>query len=269
MLDCVFKGYPYDKYLWLYYPTFSKGEKLTELLYMKDIKGCYLKEFDAEVLRSDENTNSVELSKTAFYPLGGGQPSDRGTIVWDGGCSIVKEIKKKDGIVHFLDGPIPPVGKKVHCKIDWDLRYGHMKMHTAQHLLSAVIWNKYGASTVGNQIHKDRSHIDFCPASFSMEDLKSVEQEVNDLIGEAHSVKVEEYPRKLVEEKVEKGKVDLSRLPASISSLRVILIGDNGRIDICPCAGTHVANISELGRMKIIKRKSKGSGKIRIEYELA
>jgi len=241
---------------------------LTEVLYMKDIKGCYLREFDAMVVRSDEDNSSVELSKTAFYPLGGGQPSDKGFIEWENERSAVREVIKRKGILHFLDGPIPPAGKKVHCSIDWNLRYGHMKMHTAQHLLSAVIWNRYGASTVGNQIHKDRSHIDFHPASFSMEDLKSVEKEVNDLIGEAHSVKVEEYPRELVEKKVEKGKVDLSRLPASICTLRVILIGDNGKIDICPCAGTHVANISELGRMNIVKRKSKGSGKIRIEYEL-
>jgi misacylated tRNA(Ala) deacylase len=241
---------------------------MTEILYMNTIEDCYLRQFEAEVKRVNDDDNWIELDRTAFYPLGGGQPTDKGVLEWDGGSTDVKQVLKKNIIKHYLDGEIPEVGTMVRGTIDWDRRYSHMKMHTSQHLLSAVIWDKFKASTVGNQIHSDRSHIDFHPASFTMEELKGVESEVNKLMEEGHDVYLEEVPREVIEANVESERVDLSRLPPSIKKLRTIFIGNNGKIDICPCAGTHVKSLSEIGEMKIIRRKSKGSGKIRVEYEL-
>ncbi len=242
---------------------------MTEVLYMNAIEDCYMRQFEAEVKRVNEEEGWIELDRTAFYPLGGGQPTDMGVIEWDEGKADVKQVLKKGIIKHYLEGSIPEAGTRVKGTIDWDRRYSHMKMHTSQHLLSAVIWKKFRASTVGNQIHSDRSHIDFHPASFTMGELKDVETEVNRLIEEGHEVSLKEVPRETVEEKVENERVDLSRLPSSVKKLRTIFIGREGEIDICPCAGTHVKSLSEIGEMKIIKRKSKGSGKIRVEYELS
>lgn len=245
-----------------------KGGNMTDIIYMKSIESCYEREFTSKVVRVNEEEEWIELERTLFYPEGGGQPSDFGSIKWEGGSSLVVHVKKKNRIMHFIEGDLPAVGDVIKGTLDWERRYSHMKMHTAQHLLSSVIWERYRASTVGNQIHSDRSHIDFHPASFSMEELKDVESAVNLLIEEGREVTLEDVPRKIIEEKIEKERVDLSRLPFSIKELRTVYIGDNGSVDMCPCAGTHVKNISELEKMTIIKRKSKGSGKIRIEYEL-
>ncbi len=241
---------------------------MTDILFMKTIDDCYLREFEATVLESDHSLTMVQLDKTAFYPEGGGQPSDTGRLEWEEGTAIVSHVEKKKHIFHHLKGDIPEPGTRVKGTIDWERRYSHMKMHTSQHLLSSVIWNRFHAATVGNQIHSDRSHIDFHPASFSIEELKDVEREVNAIIAADNKVSLMEVERSIIEEKVENERVDLSRLPSSVKNLRTIFIGNEGSIDICPCAGTHVRSLGEIGKMNIIKRKSKGSGRIRVEYEL-
>ena len=117
---------------------------MTELLYMDNIEGNYIKEFDATIVKTKKDY--VCLDRTAFYPLGGGQPSDVGVLQWDDNTVNVKEvIKKGDTIKHILDGEKPPVGTKVHCIIDWDTRHAHMKMHTAQHIISGIVFDDYNA----------------------------------------------------------------------------------------------------------------------------
>jgi misacylated tRNA(Ala) deacylase len=236
---------------------------------MDSIGDCYIKDFEAKVLKVGENgEKTIILDRTSFYPLGGGQPNDVGTLRWKGGHCKVKGVVKKNKVKHIIEGELPTVGQDVIGELDWDLRYAHMRMHTAQHLLSAVIWERYKASTVGNQIHADYSHIDFHPANFTMEELKEVEQEVNELISREIDVEVTELPRSEIEDRVSNDRVDLSRLPTFIKELRTVYIGENGTIDLCPCAGTHVRNLRELKGIEIIKRKSKGSGKVRVQYRL-
>jgi len=107
---------------------------MTKVLYMENIEGNYIKEFDAVVTKSMDDF--VSLDQTAFYPLGGGQPSDLGILKWSGKDSRIKEvIKKGDGIKHILEDEKPPIGTKVHGVLDWNRRYDHMKMHTAQHII--------------------------------------------------------------------------------------------------------------------------------------
>ncbi|MBN1389166.1 MAG: alanyl-tRNA editing protein [Candidatus Thermoplasmatota archaeon] len=243
---------------------------MTELLYMGSMNDCYIRDFDAMVVSvEDAEEKVIILDRTAFYPLGGGQPNDRGTMRWIGGsCSVVNVIKK-NRIRHVVEGNLPEVGTPVIGELDWELRYAHMRMHTAQHLLSSVMWKRYNAPTVGNQIHADRSHIDFGTDDIDMDELKNVEREVNELISRSEEVRVRTLPREEIERKVETERVDLSRLPAFVKDLRTVFIGEEGEIDICPCAGTHVRNISELGSMEILKRRSKGAGKLRVEYRLS
>jgi len=242
---------------------------MTDLLYMNSVQDCYMKDFEAKVLSViDDEEKIVILDRTAFYPLGGGQPNDTGTLRWKGGSCRVVDVRKKNKVLHVIEGDLPKVGQDVVGDIGWSLRYEHMRMHTAQHLVSAIIWRRYKAATVGNQIHADYSHIDFEPADFSFEELKIVEKEINELISNGARVFIENISRKTIEEKLEKERVDLSRLPVFIQDLRTVFIEGKEMYDMCPCAGTHVKDISELKGIEIIKRKSKGSGKIRVQYRL-
>jgi misacylated tRNA(Ala) deacylase len=238
-------------------------------IYMEGIESCYIREYETKVKEVDENDRiSVILYETPFYPTGGGQPNDTGRLYWKGGEARIVDVVKKNKIIHFIEGDVPRVGTKVIAELDWERRYSHMKMHTAQHLISSVMWDLYQAVTVGNQIYDDRSHIDFYPADFPAEEVPKIEEKVNELITGAIPVNIVFKERKLIESTIEKERMDLSRLPSSVKELRIVNIGENGSIDICPCAGTHVKNLSELGRMRIIKRKSKGAGKIRLTYVL-
>ena len=240
---------------------------MEDILYMDDIPSCYIRDFEAVVKRVDHEEGYIVLDRTAFYPLGGGQPNDTGKISWDGGNANVIDVRKKNRIFHYITGDIPEVETRVDCSIDWDKRFAHMRMHTAQHLLSAIIWNRYRAVTVGNQIHADYSHIDFRPLDIGQEDIVSIENEVNEIIGSGLSVTVQNYSKELILNSIGEERMDLSRLPSSVKELRTVLI-DGGKMDLCPCAGTHVGDLSQLGRLNIIKRRSKGAKKIRIQYEL-
>ena len=132
---------------------------MTIQLHMDSHDGTYTKKFTAKVEASFPGI--VELDKTAFYPLGGGQPADNGKIVWDGGEAVVNDVRKKNRIRHFIDGDLPEVGTIVEGEIDWERRYSHMRMHTSQHLVSAVVNEIHGSDTVGNQIGGEKSRIDF------------------------------------------------------------------------------------------------------------
>jgi len=239
---------------------------MTELLYMADNE--YQKEFDSEVSKVDEEKAYICLEETLFYRQGGGQPADKGEISWNGETADVVDVQKENGeIRHYLEDfdSLPGVGEKVHGEIDWERRYKHMRMHTAQHLLSWIVLNRYDAATVGNQMHEDYSRIDFQPITFSQENLQKIENQANALIEKALEVEKKYMDRELVEEKVEEGRTNLDIIPKGVDPLRMIIIGGQ---DLCPCGGTHVDNIDEIGKIKITGRETKGSDKDRIKFEL-
>jgi misacylated tRNA(Ala) deacylase len=229
---------------------------------MNNIEGNYIKEFDANVKKNKKDY--ICLDETAFYPLGGGQPSDTGIIKWNNKESKVKEvIKKGDSIKHIIDGEKPPVGTKIHAKIDWDKRYSHMKMHTAQHIISGIIFDDYNARTVGNQIHADHSRVDFHPAKFSDEDIKIIEKKFNKIIKQNLEVKIYEEEREILEKRVDQQRAHLDLLPKFVTKLRIVEIEG---FDICPCAGTHVKNTGEIPEINKIKKETKGKDKTRLIY---
>jgi misacylated tRNA(Ala) deacylase len=234
---------------------------MTKLLYMNDIEGNYIKEFDAKVIKKKDNY--VVLDQSAFYPLGGGQPSDTGIIKWVGGEARVAEVQKKGIIRHIVKGDVPE--GEVHAVLDWDKRFAHMKMHTAQHVISGVVYDMLNARTVGNQIHADHSRVDFYPVNFTDEDLKKIEDNVNEVISRGSPVKIYEEERESLEKRTDPLRSNLDLIPTSIKNLRIVEIEG---FDVCPCAGTHVKSTSELGRMKIIKKENKGKDKERIVYTL-
>lgn len=238
----------------------------------------YVRAFDATVQKVLDDW--ALLDRTAFYAEGGGQPSDVGMLTWDGGEARVKHVSKKGAVKHTLEGDMPPAGARVHGEVDWDLRYRHMRMHTSQHLLSGVVWKLRGGRTAGNQIHADRSRVDFEPAKFDASDLRDVENEVNRLLAADLPVLVYEQDRSVLEQRLaETGGADRSLLglvPQSVRRLRIVEIASPdaelapfGRtVDVCPCAGTHVARTGEIGRMEILGRETKGANRERIEYLL-
>ncbi len=236
---------------------------MTELLYMDDMESNYIAEFEAEVERTGEDF--VVLDRTAFYPEGGGQPSDTGSLRWGDKVSEVVKVEKKGDVLHRIEGEVPPQGILVEGEIDWDKRYEHMKLHTAQHLFSAAVYDIYQASTVGNQIYTDYSRVDFEPLDISKKELEHIEDTVNRKIEEAVPVSIYEEKREVLEEKIEGDRVNLDLLPGSIKTLRVV---DIDGYDVCPCAGNHVKNTEEIEGVKITDLENKGKNRQRIYYEL-
>ncbi len=259
---------------------------MTDLLWMPASDGAagakgnpnYVRSFDATVQKTLDDW--ILLDRTAFYAEGGGQPSDIGLLTWDGGEARVKHVSKKGAVKHVVDGPLPPAGARVHGEIDWALRHQHMRMHTSQHILSGLIWKLLGGRTAGNQLHADRSRIDFEPAKFSDADLRDIEAEVNRILALDLPVRVYEEDRSVLEQRIRASGGSernlLNLVPQSVKRLRIVEVYDPeeqlpkfGRtIDVCPCAGTHVARTAEIGTFEIVARETKGANKDRIEYVL-
>ena len=235
---------------------------------MNSHDGTYTKEFEAKVEATFPGI--IELEKTAFYPLGGGQPADIGTISWSEGEANVTDVRKKNRIRHIVEGNLPEVGDLVNGNIDWSRRYSHMRMHTSQHLVSAVVNEVYGSDTVGNQIGQEKSRIDFKPLKINQSELNEIEDKVNDYISKDLEVTISEELRSNLENNPDIRSSMSSglwkMLPKSVTQLRVITIGD---IDVCPCAGTHVKSLKEIGNVSFIKRDNKGTEKLRLTYNLS
>ena len=238
----------------------------SEKLFLEDIEAGYLTNFTAQVTIAEED--KVVLDRTLFYPLGGGQNWDTGTLDGPNGILQVSEVRGRDDIYHHLEkGHQLEVGDEITGKIDWHRRYEHMRMHTAQHLVSGVVYDNFNAArTVGNQIHTERSRIDFNPIKFDEEMLQQLPQLTNDLFDENLAVSDEEMTRSEINALMPPERTNMDLLPASINNLRVVKIGES--LDLCPCAGTHVKQLGEIGHIEIIGKKSKGKGTQRISYTL-
>ncbi|MBK00396.1 MAG: alanyl-tRNA editing protein [Euryarchaeota archaeon] len=238
----------------------------TPKLYMDSIQSCYLKEFNAEIVNIENNT--IELNQTLFYPMGGGQDWDQGKIKFNDKEINVLEVRGRDKISHLVDQTHNlEIGQKIEAHIDWDRRYRHMKMHTAQHLVSAVAYELFdGVRTVGNQLRYDKSRIDFNPINFDDEMLSSLVNETNELIKKGAKLDIKIMTRDEINEIMPPERTNMNLIPPNVEELRVVIIGDN--LDLCPCAGTHVQNISEIGGIEFLKKKSKGKGTQRFSYTL-
>ena len=240
---------------------------MTLQYHMNSHDGTYKKEFQSKV--TAVYPGIVELEETAFYHLGGGQPSDKGTLNWKDGESIVYDVRKKNRIRHMVEGDLPEVGDSVEGKLNWNRRYTHMRMHTSQHLVSAIVSDLYGSDTVGNQIGSDKSRIDFKPLKLNMNEIDDLIDLTNEYIAKDINVNISEANRSDLEGNPEIRSSMSSGLwkllPKSVTRLRVISIGE---IDVCPCAGTHVRSLKEIGKVEFVKRDNKGAGKQRLTYTL-
>ncbi|MHA1950575.1 MAG: alanyl-tRNA editing protein [Candidatus Thorarchaeota archaeon] len=238
---------------------------MTELLHMSD---NYIQAFDATIISSCEGY--VVLDQTAFYPEGGGQSSDRGTLS-DGSRTVnVTGVRKVDGeIRHKIDGPTFDVGAAVNGELDWEFRHECMRFHTAQHILSRHLQLEYGVETVGNNIKPGESRADYSPLESFDEDMKrEVEVAVNQKLNENIDVEISFMPRADAIDFLSKRGYQtryLDMVPKSVKEFRVLIIGD---YDAASCAGTHVKNTGEVGSLQIGKSKNVGAGKRRIYFRL-
>ena len=238
---------------------------MTELLYLPDADS--VTEFEATVTEAAEEY--IVLDGTYFYPEGGGQPADRGTLSWDGGEATDRDVRKNHGDGrHYLDtleGTLPEEGETVAGEVDAERREKLRRMHTAQHVVSRVVLAEFDATTAGNQIHEDRSRIDFEPADFDDADLETIETETNAVLDRDLAVSKAERPREEVEQETPEGRTQLDLIPDHVDPLRVVEIEE---FDICPCGGTHVDRLGEVGHISILDRTSKGADVEHIEFEL-
>ncbi|NWF96480.1 MAG: alanyl-tRNA editing protein [Candidatus Thorarchaeota archaeon] len=240
---------------------------MTELLHMKD---NYLREFDATVLES--TPSYIVLDRTAFYPEGGGQPGDRGRLLQGATELHVIDTRRQEGQVrHIIEGSRPlSASTTVRGVVDWSWRYECMRYHTAQHVLSRFMQVEHGLETVGNQIRPGESRADFSPINDIPDTLKSqIEASVNEILSRGLPVRIQFMPRaEAVSYLQEHGYQSryLEMVPAHVREFRIVTIGD---WDASSCAGTHVANTSEIGRMRLGKTKNVGAGKQRIYFTLS
>ena len=231
---------------------------MTEQLFRED---SYLRECDAVVVAIDDD--AIVLDRTVFYPIGGGQAADTGTINWEGGSTTVIDTRYGDGgtIRHIVEenAARPQAGDQVRASIDWDRRYRHMRMHTALHLLGSIL--KYGVT--GGNISAEKSRLDF-----DMEDTidkEEVARGLKALVEENHSISC----RWITDEELE-AQPDLVRTmsvqpPKGAGKVRLL---DIEGVDLQPCGGTHLKSTGEVGQVRIGKVEKKGRRNRRVNIHL-
>ncbi|MFB6172865.1 MAG: alanyl-tRNA editing protein [Haloarculaceae archaeon] len=238
---------------------------MTERRYLDDSS---VERFEATVERALDDR--VVLDQTHFYPEGGGQPADRGTLAADGETWRVTDVQKKDTVYHTVEGTPPDAGTAVTGALDWERRWNHMRYHTAQHLLSAVLLTEFDAPTVGNQLYRDRARIDVEHPRFTETDLTDVAVRMNELVEAGLSVDWYQLDRAEAEATLDPERTRIDLLPDSISELRIVEIGEGEDVfDRTACAGTHVRDTSALGTFEVTGRESRGSDAERLRFVLA
>jgi misacylated tRNA(Ala) deacylase len=234
---------------------------MTARLYLDD---PYQREFDAEVLESGDGW--CTLSRTAFYPGGGGQPPDRGHLIWRGDAVAVSATREDTaGRIWHCVGSRPPAGEAVRGVLDWSFRYALMRHHGLLHVANAVARQRFGGLITGVQIGPDRSRVDFKLAGFSREQIPDFESRVNDVIGRGLPL-----TSSIISE------AEYRRRPELIRTLNVLppVVGGHVRIveidgfDAQACGGTHVHSTSEIGRAHVGKFDNKGKDNKRFYWDL-
>ena len=234
----------------------------TELLFRDD---AYLRSATARVLAVHER--GIELDRTVFFPQGGGQMGDTGTLSRAGGEPIaIAATHKGDGPDTVLHVPaagatLPAVGETLSLAIDWERRYALMRLHTALHVLSCVVV----APVTGGNIAPDKARLDF-DIDMSLLDAAKIERETNALIARAVETETVWITDAELDARPELVKTMSVQPPRGAGRVRLLRIPG---IDLQPCGGTHVRNIGEIGGIRVLKIRSEGRRNRRVEIALA
>ena len=235
---------------------------MTREIFLED---SYRREFRAGVKRIDGR--EVVLEETAFFPGGGGQPADKGTIgIGPVNAAVVDARREGRGIVHVLDRAIPDTVKELNGALDWERRYAHMRYHTALHVLSGVIWRAFDAKVTGGQMRADRARMDFSfPGEWTTGVVGEIERLTNEALAENRPVKVYGLPREEALGNPDLIRTQVNLVPERVKTVRIVEIEG---LDTQADGGTHVANTREVGEIGITAHKSKGRQNKRVEFVL-
>jgi misacylated tRNA(Ala) deacylase len=235
---------------------------MTELLFRDD---AYLKTATARVVAVRDG--KVELDRTIFYPLGGGQPGDTGFLIRDNGRRIaVADTRKGEApgaVAHVLAAgeSLPEPGESVGLEIDWDRRYALMRLHTALHVMSCVVI----APVTGGNIAPDKARLDF-DIDITLLDADRIAQGTNELIARGVATETVWITDEELDARPELVKTMSVQPPRGAGRVRLLKIPD---IDLQPCGGTHVANIAEIGGIRVLRIRNEGKRNKRVEIALA
>ena len=233
----------------------------TDLAYLRD---AYLREGDATVLATDGE--QLVLDRTIFYPTGGGQPHDTGTLEWADETAVVVDVRKDGALVwHTVEGPVPPLGTEVRIGVDWARRHALMRTHSALHVLCGVIWNEWGVAVTGGNMEPLSARMDFefdpLPEGFGAK----IEELVNVELAADRPIEVSFLPRETAVEDEDLIRTKVNMIPESVKEIRVVdIVGLDKQAD----GGTHVHTTAEVGRIRVVKTESKGKGNKRIRIEI-
>jgi misacylated tRNA(Ala) deacylase len=235
---------------------------MTEELFSDD---SYTREFEARVVKLDGR--EVILDRTAFYPGGGGQPADKGSLgIGPVRASVVDARRGSGNVVHVLDTAIPDTVLNLKGTLDWERRYAHMRYHTVLHVLSGVIWRNFEAKVTGGQMRTDRARMDFSfPGEWTADVVREIERLTNEALAENRPVKVYELEREEALADPDLIRTQVNLVPERVKWIRIVEIEG---LDTQADGGTHVANTREVGEMGITGHKSKGRQNKRIEFVL-
>ena len=224
---------------------------MTDLLCYAD---SYVRELDATVISA--TPKGVVLDRTVFYPGGGGQPSDTGELTAGPDSYTVRKLSRVDGqLVHELEGAPPAEGTSVRGRIDWERRYRLMRTHTALHILCGVVWRDYGAQVTGGDMKPLSARMDFELEQMSAGFAAEIEARVNEEIEAARDVEIGSLSREEAFSNPDLIRTKINLLPPAVREVRTVnIVG----LDLQADGGTHVANTSEVGHVRVVGHESKG-----------
>jgi misacylated tRNA(Ala) deacylase len=231
---------------------------------------AYARSVDAVVVETDPDAHAVLLDRTVFYPGGGGQPADTGTLLAPAGGSWTVTGAKKRGedIWHTIaDGEeLPAPDTTVTAEIDWERRHRLMRTHSALHVLCGVVWRDHAASVTGGNMEPLSGRMDFEFQTMSGDLVGEIEQRVNEEIAADREIRVSVLPRDEAFAIPDLIRTKINLLPEGIAEVRTIeIVG----LDLQADGGTHVARTSEIGRVRVTGYESKGRINKRIRIEVA
>ena len=235
----------------------------TKLLYHEN---SFTYECSARVVAVEGD--EIALDATVFFPGGGGQMPDRGTITWDNRQqegSVIALNKRDDVVWHTLDRLPPPIGTEIVGTIDWEFRYQMMRTHTALHILCGTIWKEFGVQVTGGQMYPDKARMDFAMENLNKERIAYIEEKVNEAVEADYPIRVYTLPRDKAFAIPDLIRTKINLLPPGIEDVRIVeIVG----LDLQADGGTHVNHTKEVRGIKIIKTENKGKINKRIEIKL-
>jgi misacylated tRNA(Ala) deacylase len=239
----------------------------TEPIYLVDSS---VQTFEAVVWAVDETERSVVLDRTAFYPGGGGQPCDIGSLVGEDtseAWAVTSVTRRGGAIAHVVggDASLPKTGQTLTGQLDWERRYQLMRTHTALHVLCGVVFRDFGAQVTGGNMDVDKARMDFELEDLSPDRVQAIERAVNEEIRAGRTIRVQSLPREEAFQIPDLIRTKVNLLPEGISEVRTVeIVG----LDLQADGGTHVANTREVGGIKVIGTRSKGRINKRLEIAL-